>query len=81
MKEGSVDMPSKRRKPDWTGRSITGASTAAKRMNGGENCMPNGSVVGISIISGGTGENIDGKLSTIGIAIMIMITIITERRW
>jgi hypothetical protein len=41
--------------------------------------MPNGSVVGISIISGGTGKNIDGKLSTIGIT--IMITIITERRW
>jgi hypothetical protein len=79
MKEGSAGMQSKRQKPDWTGRSITGASTAAKRMNGGENCMPNGSVVGISIISGGTGKNIDGKLSTIGIT--IMITIITERRW
>jgi len=28
--------------------------------------MPNGSVVGMSIISGGMGETIGGRLSTIG---------------
>jgi hypothetical protein len=79
MKEISAGIQSKKRKQDWTERSATGASTAAKPRTGGEICMPNGSVVGISIISGGMGKIIDGRLSTIGS--MIMITIITERRW
>jgi hypothetical protein len=40
--------------------------------------MPNGNVVGMSIISGGMGKTIDGRRSTIGSMSMIMITIITE---